>query len=115
MRRALLRCYPRRWRARYGEEFAALLEERSLGPFDVIDVLLGALDAHLHLRGLGAAAVATLVLVPTMTGSISIVPEAVASIAFVVVLLGFTIGWAGLGASALALDRRAPGTGAALP
>lgn len=56
MRRALLRCYPRRWRARYGEEFAALLEERSLGPFDVIDVLLGALDAHLHLRGLGAAA-----------------------------------------------------------
>src|SRR4029078_7369427 len=36
-------------------EFAALLEERPLGPFDVADVLLGALDAHLHLRGLGAA------------------------------------------------------------
>ena len=32
-----------------------MLEERALGPFDVADVLLGALDAHLHLRGLGAA------------------------------------------------------------
>jgi hypothetical protein len=51
----LLRCYPARWRARYGDEFAAVLEERPLGPFDVADVLLGALDAHLHLRGLGAA------------------------------------------------------------
>ena len=51
----LLRLYPARWRERYGDEFAAVLEERPLGPFDVADVLLGALDAHLHLRGLGAA------------------------------------------------------------
>ena len=51
----LIRCYPARWRARYGDEFAAVLAERPLGPFDVADVLLGALDAHLHLRGLGAA------------------------------------------------------------
>jgi hypothetical protein len=51
----LLRLYPARWRARYGDEFAAVLEERPIGPFDVADVLLGALDAHLHLRGLGAA------------------------------------------------------------
>jgi FtsH-binding integral membrane protein len=51
----LLRLYPARWRARYGDEFAAVLGERALGPFDVTDVLLGALDAHLHLRGLGAA------------------------------------------------------------
>jgi hypothetical protein len=51
----LLRFYPAPWRARYGDEFAALLEERPLGPFDVADVLLGALDAQLHLRGLGAA------------------------------------------------------------
>lgn len=50
----LLRLYPTRWRARYGDEFAALLAERPLGPFDVADVLLGALDAHLHLRGLGS-------------------------------------------------------------
>lgn len=51
----LLRLYPARWRARFGDEFEALLAERPLGPFDVADVLLGALDAHLHLRGLGAA------------------------------------------------------------
>lgn len=51
----LLRCYPARWRARDGDEFAAVLEVRPLSPFDVADVLLGALDAHLHLRGRGAA------------------------------------------------------------
>jgi hypothetical protein len=51
----LLRLYPARWRARYGDEFSALLDEQPLGPFDVADILLGALDAHLHLRGLGAA------------------------------------------------------------
>ncbi len=50
----LLRLYPAGWRARYGDEFGALLAERPLGPFDVADVLLGALDAHLHLRGLGS-------------------------------------------------------------
>ena len=50
----LLRLYPARWRTRYGDEFGALLAERPLGPFDVADVLLGALDAHLHLRGLGS-------------------------------------------------------------
>jgi hypothetical protein len=51
----LLRLYPAPWRTRYGDEFAAVLEERPLGPFDVADVVLGAVDAHLHLRGLGAA------------------------------------------------------------
>ncbi|HEX4898666.1 MAG TPA: hypothetical protein VFV53_09950 [Candidatus Limnocylindrales bacterium] len=51
----LLRLYPARWRARYGDEFEQILADRPLGPFDVADVLLGALDAQLHLRGLGAA------------------------------------------------------------
>jgi hypothetical protein len=51
----LLRLYPARWRARYGAEFGLVLTGRPLGPFDIADVLLGALDAHLHLRGLGAA------------------------------------------------------------
>ena len=55
MRRLLVRCYPARWRARYADEFVAILEERPLGPFDVADVLLGALDAHLNLRGRPAA------------------------------------------------------------
>ena len=50
----LIRLYPARWRARYGDEFGALLGERPLSPFDAADLLLGAVDAHLHLRGLGA-------------------------------------------------------------
>jgi hypothetical protein len=43
----LLALYPARWRRRYGEEFRAVLESRPLGPFDVADVLIGALDARL--------------------------------------------------------------------
>ena len=54
MRSFLLRCYPARWRTRYGDEFEAILEERPLGPFDVADILLGALDAQLRLRRVGA-------------------------------------------------------------
>ena len=50
----LVRLYPARWRARYGDEFEAILEERPLGPFDVADILLGALDAQLRLRRVGA-------------------------------------------------------------
>ena len=49
----LLRLYPARWRARYGDELGVVLADRPLGPFDVADLLLGALDAHLHLRALG--------------------------------------------------------------
>jgi hypothetical protein len=51
MKTLLIRCYPASWRARYGDEFEALLDERPLGPFDVADILLGALDAQLRLRG----------------------------------------------------------------
>jgi hypothetical protein len=51
MRSLLIRCYPARWRERYGDEFLAILEERPLGPYDVADVLLGALDARLRSHG----------------------------------------------------------------
>jgi hypothetical protein len=43
----LVRLYPSAWRERYGEEFDALLAECLHSPLDVLDVLLGALDAHL--------------------------------------------------------------------
>jgi len=49
----LVRLYPQAWRERYGDELAALLDDRPPGPFDVADLLLGALDAHHRLRGLG--------------------------------------------------------------
>lgn len=52
---ALVRLYPATWRARYGEEFTALLEERPVGPFDVADIVLGAMDARLRPRNLHAA------------------------------------------------------------
>ena len=51
MRQFLIRLYPAVWRARYGDEFEALLEERPIGPFDVADIILGAIDARLRLRG----------------------------------------------------------------
>jgi hypothetical protein len=44
----LLRLYPRAWRARYEEEFTALLEQNRLSLIDIGDIALGALDAHLR-------------------------------------------------------------------
>lgn len=44
----LLSLYPHAWRARYGDEMSALLEARTVTPFVLLDVLLGALDAHLN-------------------------------------------------------------------
>jgi len=43
----VLRLYPSDWRARYGDEFAALLEDYPLTPFALFDIFLGALDAHI--------------------------------------------------------------------
>ena len=45
----LTRLYPPAWKKRYGNEFEALLEECLHSPLDVMDVFLGALDAHLQL------------------------------------------------------------------
>lgn len=44
----LLALYPRAWRKRYGEEFLALLDSAPPSPRDVVDCLLGAVDARLH-------------------------------------------------------------------
>lgn len=46
----LLRLYPPAWRARYGEEMLALLEQHRLSMRTRIDLLRGALDAQLHQR-----------------------------------------------------------------
>lgn len=47
----LLALYPKAWRRRYGAEFEALLEDEG-GSFRVLlDVLIGALDAHLFPQG----------------------------------------------------------------
>jgi hypothetical protein len=57
MKSLLIRCYPASWRDRYGDEFESILDERPLGPFDVADILLGALDAQLRLRNRRSAVI----------------------------------------------------------
>lgn len=44
---ALVRLYPRAWRDRYEDEFLAVLDDRPPRLLDRLDILLGALDAHL--------------------------------------------------------------------
>jgi len=51
----LLRLYPAAWRERYGDEVAALLEEHPASTLDLLDLIRGALDAHLHPQVPGAA------------------------------------------------------------
>ncbi len=46
--RWLVALYPEAWRLRYEEEFLALLEQCPLSLKNTLDLLLGALDAHLH-------------------------------------------------------------------
>ncbi len=43
-----MRLYPAAWRARYGTEMLDLLDERPPTWRDAIDLVRGALDAHLH-------------------------------------------------------------------
>ena len=52
----LVRLYPQPWRERYGDEFAMLLEEMGAGPGAILDVLSGALDAHIRQRASDRAA-----------------------------------------------------------
>jgi hypothetical protein len=46
--RRLLRLYPRAWRDRYADEVAAVLAEHRVTYWTALDLILGALDAHLH-------------------------------------------------------------------
>jgi hypothetical protein len=50
--RWLLLLYPGDWRARYEDEFTALLEECPRSPVVLFDVMTGAVDARLHLHAL---------------------------------------------------------------
>ena len=48
LRSWLINLYPRAWRERYGGEFDILLEQCLRSPLDVVDIILGALDARLE-------------------------------------------------------------------
>ncbi len=78
----LVRLYPRLWRDRYEAELLALLEDRPPSPLDRIDLVRGALDAHLNpatdavpmpwtyrLPGLAALATGALWVVAFVVGS----------------------------------------------
>jgi hypothetical protein len=45
--RLLVRCHPRRWRQRYGEEVLDVLDQHRAGARTVLDLAFSALDAHL--------------------------------------------------------------------
>ena len=47
----MVHLYPSAWRERYGEEFEAFLEDCTLSPVQILDVIAGAIDARLHLVG----------------------------------------------------------------
>lgn len=51
----LLRLYPAAWRQRYEAEFTGTLQERPVGLTGSVDIVHGAIDAHLHPELIGAA------------------------------------------------------------
>ena len=51
----LLRLYPAAWRDRYEAELVGTLQERPVGLTGSVDIVLGAIDAHLHPELIGAA------------------------------------------------------------
>lgn len=51
----LLRLYPSSWRERYEAEFLSVLRERPVGLRGSVDVVLAAIDAHLHPELSGAS------------------------------------------------------------
>ena len=72
----LVRLYPARWRARYGDEFSALLEALPASPRLVLDVLASAIAARvLQMRGrsLGGASGNTILAFGVMVPSIVVV------------------------------------------
>lgn len=109
--RRLLACYPRSWRARYGEEMADLLAARPARLSDALDLVRGALDAHLHpptpsrLPGLAAvtAGAAWLLVAlgalvepaaPDWPGLLAwtLLPAAIAAVAGALALAGMSLG-----------------------
>ncbi len=51
----LMRLYPASWRERYEAEFIGTLEERPVGLAGSVDIVRGAIDAHLHPELIGGA------------------------------------------------------------
>jgi hypothetical protein len=84
----LLHLYPRTWRARYEEELLAVLESCSLSFPDTIDILLGAIDAHLR-PDLGAVPLQERIILMLRTLRRSLITLFCAYVGFVLAGLAF--------------------------
>lgn len=102
--KVLLALYPRAWRRRYGAEFAALLDEQRPFPGLVLDVVLGAIDAHLdpQLADEGETSLRRRMKDVVMKGLKS---------RTVLMVIGLALPFAGLGLAHLSYDVRHGGLG----
>jgi hypothetical protein len=95
----LLRLYPRAWRRRYEGEFAAVLEQNPTSCRLVLDIILGAIDAHLWPQALTvgaevaakAAGGGRAMLADEYRGQVSLDPSLAIGIALMVVLLAIVV------------------------
>jgi hypothetical protein len=92
--RALLRLYPRRWRERYGEEFELVLRGTPPGAATVLDVVRGAVDAHVRaLRPRPLARLGLLVLCAAVVGWLNLhTTDDVQPVAAALLVFGFGFG-----------------------
>lgn len=96
----LIRCYPRAWRDRYGDEFAALLESEGSGGRSVADVLWAALSERVRPRWTANRD-------PRSFGAVVRHPSALAPIAMSLVALGVVLGHIALYGAAREADEGA--------
>ncbi len=100
--RLLNRLYPAEWRARHGAELAMILADRPPGPFESLDLLRGALDAHIRARSAPDRVVTRMRVVPRTR----VVPRVVlVLLAFVALGLNYAMVVSILSAAAVIPDR----------
>jgi hypothetical protein len=94
----LLRLYPRAWRRRYEDEFAAVLEQQPTSFRLILDVILGAIDAHLWPQALTAghevaakAVGGRAMLADEYRGQVSIDPSLAIGVAMIAVVLAIVV------------------------
>lgn len=66
-----IRLYPANWRRRYGAELAELIDAQPLTPQLAVDLIAGALDAHLHPELLNTAGLADAAATPCLVTPIT--------------------------------------------
>lgn len=93
--RVLLRLYPRRWRERYGEEFELVLRASPPGLRTALDVVRGALDAHVRtIRPLSPLSWLLLVVASVVVGWLDVhTTDDVQPVTAALLVFGFVFGF----------------------